>query len=428
LIILCLCLFLPDDTRTGLILPSDDFPLLAIPRTYVVLAANLDTPDSISNYGLLAPLTSFIWNRVLNSTPIVMLATQKPGRLTTQTEVSFARLVRQAGGRVHCISISDDSSSCESGVALKPNLVGATLITALQVSRIASIALQYLNDDDVIVTTDADIWPMSRSFWKLQLSRSLKPDNEDFLVYNGPFLTSQLKKKDCNFLALTSLLAKTRTWRGILSFWVESLKYAPSPRKPVCNFIDDNPTLPWYNYKERSLFLSNKKSGQSSRNFGVSFPKLLQTFLHEGRKMLGFNWEDEILRNHGKSYKDSYLWHYDQILVSEMVLSSNITLLVNDDVRRLDKFGKQGTDSDFFVKVDGKSHEDFTDVHLDGVEEKNWGRLEAMWYFALGDDSISSDALDFFQDVRSFYDKTKVAIIDELKPSTTELGKKCDEI
>jgi hypothetical protein len=33
-----------------------------------------------------------------------MLSTKVSGRLTTATEAAFARLIRQAGGKIHCIS------------------------------------------------------------------------------------------------------------------------------------------------------------------------------------------------------------------------------------------------------------------------------------------------------------------------------------
>jgi phosphomevalonate kinase len=90
-------------------------------------------------------------------------------------------------------------------------------MTALQVSRVASIALSYVIDDDVIFTSDADIWPMSTKFWNDYLSRSLNNDGDDFYVYDKRFFYEQRMKKDCNFLAVTIGLVQKLAY-GVKSY------------------------------------------------------------------------------------------------------------------------------------------------------------------------------------------------------------------
>ncbi len=48
--------------------------------------------------------------------------------------------------------------------------------------------------------------------------------------------------------------------------------------------------------------------------------------------------------------------------------------------------------------------ENFTDAHLDGVEEKNWWRLEEIWLLVFKEKSplLQSAAIDFFEEVRDF--------------------------
>lgn len=382
-------------------------------RQYVVLAADFDSSASISNYGILTPLTSFIWNRVLNVTPIVILGTREAGRLTTDNELAFAQLIRRSGGRVHCISKST-SREDGAGVSLDPDLVGARLITALQVSRVASIALRYMKENDVIFTSDADIWPMSNLFWSHLLTKSLSSTNDDFLVYSGPFFYSQREKKDCNLFALTSVVAKTRIWREILFKWIDSLKYAPSPREEFCeypNSTESNPILPWYTRKERFIYDNNNKSTSKSDNIlRLSFPGLLRNLLEQGHKAYGSIWENEIRQQYsGDSYKQNHIWNFDQVLVAEMILASQPSVVVNKDVRRLDKIGPVGTDAQFVAAVRGKSVEDFTDAHLDGVEEKNWWRLEETWLLVFREKPplLQSAASEFFLDVRGFSDFIK---------------------
>jgi len=406
-----------DDYLFSLARQHHTFSMSDSPKAYVVLAADFDTPTSMSNYGILAPLTSFIWQRIFNVTPVVMLGTNEPGRLTNFVEASFARLIRRAGGRVHCISRSKDSDGA--GVALDPELIGATSVTALQVSRIASIALRYMNNDDVIFTTDADIWPMSNAFWQMHLTKILKPENDEFLVYNGPFYRSQKLLKDCNFLAVTiGFGTKTRIWRAILSIWLDSLQHAPSPRENFCvyrNTTDnDEPTLPWYSNNDQEFF-SNILSGH--KPISTSFPSLLRLFLEEGRKSYGASWDTEIQYT-GEKYKQRRIWNYDQILVAEMLLASQYQLTVNEDLRRLDKFGHSETTlSEFHAAVRGRSVEDYTDAHLDSVSEKTWWRLELIWLlvFEAKNQDLFTEADFFFHEVRSFFEVVTTDIDDKIR-------------
>jgi hypothetical protein len=392
----------------------DRISLSRAPRTYVALAADFDTPASIANYGILAPLTSFIWNRVFNVTPIVMLSTKVSGRLTTATEAAFARLIRQAGGKIHCISKGIGKSEDISGASLNPDLVGATLMTALQVSRVASIALSYVNDDDVIFTSDADIWPMSTKFWNDYISRSLNNDGDEFYVYDKRFFYEQRMKKDCNFLAVTiGFGTKTRIWRKILTDWLDSIKFAPTPRETFCVYSvnDSTPILPWYTRKDQNKDLRKKERLYEMKKM---FPDLLRLFLEEGRNLYGATWEKEIWESKD-NYKEKLIWSYDQVLVAELILSSSSNLKVNDDLRRLDKFGTRDSEPIYMETVRSKSVEDFTDTHLDGVEDKNWWRLEAIWllvFQGFKQSSLFLESLDFFQRVRSFYDAIR-ANIDE---------------
>ena len=177
-------------------------------------------------------------------------------------------------------------------MALSSNLAGTTLITALQISRVASIALQYLKKDDIIITSDADIWPLSKKFWRTYLTKLLDPANDDLFIYNGPFFRGQRQSKDCNFAALTSIAAKTRIWRDTFSIWVDSLQYAPRPRLLFCVYqkTKDNipmPILPWYSEKERNVHFSKFISRRNTRSIDVHFADLLTTFLQEGPNFFG---------------------------------------------------------------------------------------------------------------------------------------------
>ena len=399
----------------------DRIALSRAPRAYVVLAADFDTPASILNYGILAPFTSFIWSRVFNVTPIVILSTKVSSRLTTATEAAFARLIRQVGGKIHCISKGIDNSKARSDASLYPDLVGATLMTALQVSRVASIALSYVNDDDVIFTSDADIWPMSTKFWNDYISRALNNDSEDFFVYDKRFFYEQRMKKDCNFLAVTiGFGTKTRVWRKILSTWQNSLKYAPSPRLLFClypNATDSAPYLPWYTSNEENKGIDLKMKENNLIKMKISFPDLLKLFLEEGRKLYGSTWEKEIWQSE-QNYKEKLIWSYDQVLVAEMILASSSNLRVNDDLRRLDKFGTRDSESIYMETVRSKSVEDFTDVHLDSVEEKNWWRIHSIWlliFQGFEHSSLFLESLDFFQRVRSFYDALRANIDENIR-------------
>lgn len=414
--------FYPLDITNFTIRDQRSQPISVSPKVYVVLAADFDSPASIESYGILAPLTSFIWNRVFNVTPIVILSTQEPGRLTSATEIFFAKLVRRAGGRIHCISKGTSSDDGVGGVALDSDLVGATLITALQVSRIASIALSYINDNDVIFTSDADVWPMSTGFWNNYLSKSLNMGDEDFLVYDKRFFYEQKDKKDCNFLAVTlGFGAKTHIWRIILSKWLHSLTFALSPRQLFCvypNSSNSNPVLPWYSENVKKQYRDFVKSSHNRYGSGIKFPELLRMLLDEGKNVYGPVWEREIWEMGGENYKQKFIWSYDQVIVAEMLLASNNNLLVNEDLRRLDKFGTRDSELVYRDTVSGKSVDDFTDAHIDRVEKTNLWRLELIWLFIFNGKShgtVHSEAEAFFQLVRNVYDAIRSDIGEETR-------------
>lgn len=381
----------------------NEFSRSTTPTAYVVLAADFDSPASTANYGILIPLTSFIWFNVFNVTPIVILGTQKPGRLTTATETAFASLVRRAGGRIHCISKSEGDDGNEAGASLIPELVGAALTTSLQVSRMASVALRYLKDFDAIITSDADIWPMSKTFWRNHLSKLLNAENNEVFVYNGPFFHGQRHVEDCNFIALTAIAANVRTWRGMVSRWLFSLKFAPSPRIPFCafpNHTDKIPILPWYTETEQGTYSGNKSDI-------IPFSDLLVTFLDKGRQAYGSSiWEREIWSS-VKSYKLKKIWNYDQVLAAEMILAAQPLLCVNDDLRRLDKFGAHSSVLEYKEVIEGKSVEDFTDTHLDGVDGSNWWRIAEIWSLVFDKNTphdLFTESNLFIKEVQDFYD------------------------
>ena len=87
-----------------------------------------------------------------------------------------------------------------------------------------------------------------------------------------------------------------------------------------------------------------------------------------------------------------------------MILAANSTLNINYDLRRLDKFGTRDRESDYLAVVNGKSVDDFTDAHLDSIEDKTWWRLESIWSLIFDDrtsHSLLTESQKFFQDVRS---------------------------
>ena len=117
-------------------------------------------------------------------------------------------------------------------------------------------------------------------------------------------------------------------------------------------------------------------------------------------------WEREISYR-GGSYKLRRIWDYDQVLVAEMIMAANSTLNVNYDLRRLDKFGTRDRESDYLAVVNGKTVEDFTDTHLDSIEDKTWWRLQSIWSLIFDrrtSDSLLTESQTFLQDVRSLFE------------------------
>jgi hypothetical protein len=160
--------------------------------------------------------------------------------------------------------------------------------------------------------------------------------------------------------------------------------------------------LPWYTDKERDLF-SDYQNNVTSNIHEIPFSELLKLFLEEGRKIYGKVWESDIWYT-GMSYKLRQIWDFDQVLMAEMTLASKPSLRINSDLRRLDKFLTSDRETDYRSAVQGKYTEDFTDAHLDSVEDNNWWRLEAIWQLIFINSSFLSESHEFIEAVRSFYD------------------------
>lgn len=113
-------------------------------------------------YAANAPLSAYIWRHHMNFQPIVFVV----GNVTLPHAKILVRAIEDAGAKVEIIE----------------PIVNHSTATLAQIVRIAAFALPYISQNDYIITSDADIWPMSKTFWS-----SIFDFSKHFTIVNGEF-------------------------------------------------------------------------------------------------------------------------------------------------------------------------------------------------------------------------------------------------
>jgi hypothetical protein len=148
------------------------------PRTYVVLGVDLDTED----FAALAPLTAYIWARSFRAgvTPLVLATGANLSALRPSSAYILAALA-EAGARVELFPVP---------AAHHP-------VSGAQVARLLAYALPGIAPHDVLLTSDVDLWPLSRPFWERALNTAAATGAQSsggpsLWVYNGLWTWKQI--------------------------------------------------------------------------------------------------------------------------------------------------------------------------------------------------------------------------------------------
>lgn len=172
-------------------------------RVFAVFST--DTVDF--QYASLAPLSAYVWVHLLGVTPLVFF-TGTPNATQQHVERAVVGAIERYGGMVERISPRQ----------------GYLTATTLQNVRLAAMYHAVLRPDDYLITSDADDWPISPSFWKPVLAQ-----REDRMwIYNGPFYYEGPPPRGIDFAAISFLGAPVRHWRTLHSKWCRKLGLAES--------------------------------------------------------------------------------------------------------------------------------------------------------------------------------------------------------
>jgi hypothetical protein len=306
--------------RVALIEPDCDWDACAAAppgRRYVVLSS--DTGDM--KYAAFLPLTAFIWARKHNVKPIVILVTE--GRLSAQTKY-VAAWAAKAGGIVRFVAPGDHGD---------PK-------TLSQVARLAAFALGVARDNDVLVTADADIWPLSSSYWAALLGGA-----HDVVIANGDFFRQQAGTD--NRIALSYVAAKACLWNFVVSHGLSDGRAAPAPL----------------------LSPSRHACAPLAHNTAAC---VASSILDKGANRYGNRWTDD-----SPDKESSAKWSWDQVFLTESVLALNETARLSTlfgrdlSARRLDRAN---------WAFNGRP-ESYTDAHLPhaDVTAGRWDALAPLW-------------------------------------------------
>jgi len=158
--------------------------------------------SSDMQYASLAPLTTYVWVNAMgvNVVPIVFMHVRTGAKLR-HLDAVLVSAIQRYGGEVHLVL---------------PR-AGDLSATTLQNIRLAAFQRAGFSPDDYVITSDADIWPLSREFWK----NILESNKDEMFIYNGHFYNDQRRKGSSDFAALSFLGAPVRHWRRIYEGWCD---------------------------------------------------------------------------------------------------------------------------------------------------------------------------------------------------------------
>ena len=379
------------------------------PRVYVVLGLDLDTPE----YAALAPLTAYVWAHAYRTpvTPLVLATGRDVARLSP-SQAYIINALAEAGARVELVTGAS---------AHHP-------VTAAQLARLVAFALPGLGPDDFLMTSDVDLWPLSRDFWEQVLAnvplRARGGDGEvsALWVYNGLWTWKQIVKGSSSHLAMSVLGASAQTWCE-LALRALTAGFDSTGRGTGSGSVDANsserwraqvggalsalkapdlrwdttepPTCKWRRHDNalRMRFPGSSSGGQplSATPPQPSPPRLpvvlaptvhalLGALLEAGTLITGQTWPANASVGDMKRGGGSKLWYLDQVTVSraERAMGLCPTLadvgtpadawprcILNRDVRRIDRAGwLEDVAGSPATGGSGAAVDRFTDAHL----------------------------------------------------------------
>ena len=166
-------------------------------RKYSVISTSTPTGDSIAryNYVFSVPLAILAWKRIGYGT-IVLISGD-----------------RREWDRDPCLKVIKQYMNDLKAITVFLNVPDDNLIMLSQVSRIyaASILSEQLKEDDYLVTSDADLWPID------QVPYSLSQNKKILILNAGCCGSFKYKERLYHMVAMGNVGASVKTWREIIT-------------------------------------------------------------------------------------------------------------------------------------------------------------------------------------------------------------------
>ncbi len=283
-------------------------------------------------YASLALLSAYVWKHHLNVTPVVFIHAP-PSRPGLDMVVQFLiKGVEGVGGQAHLVT----------------SRPGDRVSTTMQNLRLVAFQHVVFQPNDMIVTADADIWPLSPNFWQPVLQNQ----QDRVFIYNGPFYNTQRAKGSDDFVAMSFVAAPVRYWRKLYRRWCEH---------------------------------NNSTAFEPGKIYQTLWQVLDTGIRYQSRE----RWDGESV-----SSKQGPQWSWDQIMLGIWLDTSHQCpdhCVINDKVERLDRsswqWNEQGEYDDF------KAVRMFTDAHLPFPlsDEDVYQKLERVWRALFGSTTVITD-------------------------------------
>lgn len=296
------------------------------PRVFAVFSSD----DRDAQYLSTAPFTAYVWKKHLDVTPIMFFC--ETGKNVEAAKIVKNIILEELQGKV---------------IEFCPTNPKNLVATTLQVGRLAAFALDFVKDNDVLITADADIWPLDPLFWKheIELFKSdpiLDENGPEFFVFNGPFYYEQSSRGSDDRFAISFLMARVSKWREL--------------------YIKTFPL---------SVELLREK---------LDIYRVTRDMLDLGEQHKGSN----IWNGHTENIKHGDQWNWDQVLIGILLFNANlcpsVRCRINPTVIRLDR-------------MNWVLHRDpilYTDAHLifPFTNDEIWKNVAPVWERLFHDEGI----------------------------------------
>lgn len=177
-------------------------------KNFVIFSAD-DEPSG--EYLFFAPLTTIIWKTLMNYEPICIIVHKSDKNSKVSKMISFVESkIKEAGGIPILIPIPSHNVEKPTNEKNQQHKLGLRLSTVSQVIRLFAAALDFIKEEDYVLTSDVDIWPLDYFYFEPPKQKNDAKTSFFSVLYSNIYTREEAMYPICY------LGAEKSTWKSIM--------------------------------------------------------------------------------------------------------------------------------------------------------------------------------------------------------------------